>query len=389
MMGRPVTRRRFVQASAAAAATATLEPSAFAQTARRAERAARDRGLAAGGRGLRQLGPHADDERARPPRAPVHAGLPGGHADGARPQLDPHRPPPVPLPGLVRPRRPAGRTRLGALRSRRPLAPCHPPPGGLLDRLCDRQPVSRLRAAIRTLPPQREPLRPHGRPDRRPQPGLERAGPHPPPLGPSLLRLSQGPREGRQVPRQQPPLEGPRLHVRRPRLPERDRGAEPRRRAPRPLRHGRGHLRAARALDAATALPQHVRPLARSRARPATLRPGRLLAAGPAPAAARDRPHPRPVRGRGNADRLVARPSHQPPPRPEPGARDRHRARRRSRHHPRRARLDGQDPDGAVPGAHARPTDRRPPRAPPRGARPATGSPRLTTWLRRSCRWPE
>jgi membrane-anchored protein YejM (alkaline phosphatase superfamily) len=30
-MGRPVTRRRFVQVSAAAAATAALEPSAFAQ----------------------------------------------------------------------------------------------------------------------------------------------------------------------------------------------------------------------------------------------------------------------------------------------------------------------------------------------------------------------
>ena len=103
-MGESVTRRRFVQASAAAAATAALEPSAFAQ---------------------RPDGPNvllviidslrADavyDGWARTPTmdALLRQGmrftqrLPRGDAHHPGAQLDPQRPPPVPLPRLVRPR---------------------------------------------------------------------------------------------------------------------------------------------------------------------------------------------------------------------------------------------------------------------------------------------
>ena len=243
-------------------------------------------------------------------------------------------------------------------------------------------------AALRAGPPQRPPLRPHRRADRRQQAGVERPEACAGPLAPPLDRRPRA-RAGRPLPGQLPRLGEPRQLVRRAGLPERHRRARPRGRAARALLHGRGHLRAARALDAAEALPRHVRrpALARPRAVDAALHAhGRL--AGRRRAEERPPPHERPVRRRGDDDRRLARQVPRPPPRPEPRARHRDRAGRRPRHPARRARLDGEDLNRALPRAHPGAADPRAPAPPPRRAWRATGSPPRTTWRPRSCPWP-
>ena len=75
-------------------------------------------------------------------------------------------------------------------------------------------------------------------------------------------------RAGRPLPRQLPRLGERRQLVRRPRLQERHRRARHAAARAAALLHGRGHLRAARALDAAEALPRHVRRPALARREP-------------------------------------------------------------------------------------------------------------------------
>ncbi len=129
---------------------------------------------------------------------------------------------------------------------------------------------------------------------------------HPPPLAPPGHGQRAHPPARGPLPRQQPPVGGPRPHLRGPRLPQRDPRAEPGRRAQPPVRPRRGHLRAARALDPAGALSRHVRRLGRPRAGSPHLRPREQLAALER-APRRDPPHARPLRGGGHAHRPLAR----------------------------------------------------------------------------------
>ena len=79
---------------------------------------------------------------------------------------------------------------------------------------------------LRPLSQQPQPLRAHGRPDRRPPEGLERAEAGAEPLALPREREREDAQQGRSLPRQQPPLGEPRQHVRRARLPQRAAGAE-------------------------------------------------------------------------------------------------------------------------------------------------------------------
>ena len=112
-------------------------------------------------------------------------------------------------------------------------------------------------------------------------------------------------------------------------------------RAARPVRARGGHLRAARAVDAAarassTSTASWRRARAGDAAATAARRAGSARGErGPVLA-----PDARPLRRRGDDDRPLARHAHRPPPRARPRARDRDRAGGRPRHPARRARLD-------------------------------------------------
>ena len=206
----PVTRRRFIQASTAAAATTALDTGAFASDPGRAERAPRDRRLAARRRRLRRLGAHAEHGRARPPRAALHAGLPRGDAHRPGPQLHPQR--------AARSSRSAAGTTAAASSTRPGWEPLDRLDRSLLASLrragywtayVTDNPFLGLRTAVRPLPQQRQPLRSHGRPDRRP-PASRRACRTTSSATGSIPRYDDAQARARvgQVPGQQPPMGG-------------------------------------------------------------------------------------------------------------------------------------------------------------------------------------
>ncbi len=303
------TRRRFIQASAATAAGVALgDAGALAAQAGRPEHPAAGRRLASHRlrRHLRQ--PHQDPQhrRHRRRRHPLHPRLPRGDAHRPRPQLDPQRPPRLPVPRLARPGRadrPAG---LVAPERRPQRPPGTPPWRRLVDRLRHRQPLPRLRAPIRPAPRQRAPLRQDRRAARRRPSRLERPAQGPAPLAPPLHPRRQD-RARRPLHGQQPLLGQRGALVRRQGLQERHRRARGGQPQPAVRAHGR-HLRAPRALDPAASVRAHVRRprLARPRAGHAALLAHEQLARARR-RGARAAPPARPLLGRDHDDRPLAR----------------------------------------------------------------------------------